>query len=150
MRNNGNRNGNNSDVIIDNFAAVNNEREPSINSAEDIDGIGLAIKMNIVRQIWLAGLGAYSYSIDELHIAGDKSSMFFEQLLRQGEKVDRRFKLHSAGEHISLNGLEKLLQRSCVTLARVEQNKVERDKITRLNDKLDYLLLELERHNSAN
>jgi len=155
MRQNKNSHANtNNSVFIDNFVAINDINNPDIEllegselsgeieSGEDIADaeieVTLATKMNFVRQIWLAGLGAYSHSIDELNIAGEKSSMVFEELLRQGEKVDRAFKLHTAGEYISLHGLEKLIQRTCAKLTGIES-----DKITQLNSKLDALLAEL-------
>jgi len=141
-----NKNGNvnndvvNNNVLIDNFVATNDIHNPDIESKKDMDAVEvtLATKMNFVRQIWLAGLGAYSNSIDGLNIAGEKSSMFFEELLHQGEKVDTAFKLHTTAEHISLHGLEKLIQR---TYAKV--TGIESDKIDQLNDKLDALLAEL-------
>ncbi|QUM82179.1 phasin family protein [Moritella sp. 5] len=132
----------NNNVLIDNFVANNDINNPDIESQKEIDRdavkITLATKMNFARQIWLAGLGAYSNSIDGLNIAGEKSSMFFEELLRQGEKVDNAFKLHSTAEHISLHGLEKLIQRTYAKLTGIES-----DKINQLNDKLDALLAEL-------
>jgi len=132
----------NNNVLIDNFVANNDINNPDIESQKEIDRdavkITLATKMNFARQIWLAGLGAYSNSIDGLNIAGEKSSMFFEDLLRQGEKVDNAFKLHSTAEHISLHGLEKLIQRTYAKLTGIES-----DKINQLNDKLDALLAEL-------
>lgn len=131
----------NNNVLIDNFVANNDINNPDIESQKEIDRdavkITLATKMNFARQIWLAGLGAYSNSIDGLNIAGEKSSMFFEELLRQGEKVDNAFKLHSTAEHISLHGLEKLIQRTYAKLTGIES-----DKINQLNDKLDALLAE--------
>jgi len=141
-----NKNGNvnndvvNNNVLIDNFVATNDIHNPDIESKKDMDAVEvtLATKMNFVRQIWLAGLGAYSNSIDGLNIAGEKSSMFFEELLHQGERVDTAFKLHTTAEHISLHGLEKLIQR---TYAKV--TGIESDKIDQLNDKLDALLAEL-------
>ncbi len=141
-----NKNGNinndvvNNNVLIDNFVAINDIHNPDLESKKDMDSVEvtLATKMNFVRQIWLAGLGAYSNSIDGLNIAGEKSSMFFEELLHQGEKVDTAFKLHTTAEHISLHGLEKLIQR---TYAKV--TGIESDKINQLNDKLDALLAEL-------
>ncbi|MDX2320744.1 MAG: hypothetical protein QNK26_09140 [Moritella sp.] len=143
----------NKNVLIDNFAAINDIYNPDIESTCDIDidstcdtdsntavvEVSLAAKMNFVRQIWLAGLGAYSHSIDELNTAGEKSSMIFEDLLRQGEKVDSTFKLHATAEHISLHGLEKLIQRTYTKLTGFEG-----DKITQLNNKLDALIAELE------
>ncbi|SQD78796.1 phasin family protein [Moritella yayanosii] len=144
MRQNENCNSNNNDVvnnnvIIDNFIAINN---PDIESLDGIESaaveVTLAAKMNFVRQVWLAGLGAYSNSIEGLNIAGEKSSMFFEELLRQGEKVDNEFKLHTTAEHISLHGLETLIQRTFTKLTGIES-----DKINQLNDKLDALLAEL-------
>ena len=153
MRQNENCNSNNNDVvnnnvIIDNFIAINDINNPAIESLDGIespDGIEsaavevtLAAKMNFVRQVWLAGLGAYSNSIEGLNIAGEKSSMFFEELLRQGEKVDNAFQLHTTAEHISLHGLEKLIQRTCAKFTGIES-----DKINQLNDKLDVLLAEL-------
>jgi len=137
----------NNHVLIDNFAAINdNDNSDTTNSDStcDIDGdtvaveVTLAEKMNFVRQVWLAGLGAYSHSIDEINTAGEKSSMFFEDLLRQGEQVDSAFKLHTAGEYISLHGLERLIQRTYAKLTGIES-----DKINQLNDKLDALLAEL-------
>ncbi|QUM86489.1 MULTISPECIES: phasin family protein [unclassified Moritella] len=131
----------NNNVLIDNFVAINDINNPDIESQKEIDRdaaeITLATKMNFARQIWLAGLGAYSNSIDGLNIAGEKSSMFFEELLRQGEKVDNAFKLHTTAEHISLHGLEKLIQRTYAKLTGIES-----DKINQLNDKLDALLAE--------
>jgi hypothetical protein len=133
MRQNENRNSNdvNNNVLIDNFVAINDIHNPDVE-------VTLATKMNFVRQVWLAGLGAYSHSVDELNTAGEKSSMYFEELLLQGEKVDSAFKLHTTGEHISLHGLEKLIQRTYAKLTGVEN-----DKLTQLNDKLDTLLAEL-------
>lgn len=137
-------------VIIDNFMATNDIHNPDINpemeslkeqrssQVPENTEVTLATKMNFVRQVWLAGLGAYSHSIDELNNAGEKSSMVFEELLEQGEKVDRAFKLHTTGEYISLHGLDKLIQR---TYAKV--TGVERDKIDQLNAKLDALLAQL-------
>lgn len=142
MRQNKNCNSNDdvvNNVLVDNFVAINDIHNSGIELPKDIDSdvveITLATKMNFVRQIWLAGLGAYSHSIDELNIAGEKSSMFFEELLHQGEKVDRAFKLRTTGEYISLHGLEKLIQRTYAKLTGIES-----DKITQLNDKLDALL----------
>ena len=133
----------NNNVLVDNFVAINDINNPDIEPQKEVDcdavEITLATKMNFVRQIWLAGLGAYSNSIDGLNIAGEKSSMFFEELLRQGEKVDKTFKLHTAGEYISLHGLEALIQRTYTKLTGVES-----DRITQLNDKLDALLALLE------
>jgi hypothetical protein len=133
----------NDNVLIDNFVATNDIHNPDIESQKEVDGeaveITLATKMNFVRQIWLAGLGAYSNSIDGLNIAGEKSSMFFEELLRQGAKVDKKFKLHTAGEYISLHGLEVLIQRTYTKLTGIEN-----DRIIQLNDKLDDLLTLLE------
>ncbi|CED58681.1 Putative uncharacterized protein [Moritella viscosa] len=133
----------NNNVLIDNCVAINDIHNPDIKSSKKADGdtveITLATKMNVVRQIWLAGLGAYGNSIDGLNIAGEKSSMFFEELLRQGEKVDKTFKLHTAGEYISLHGLETLIQRTYTKLTGVES-----DRITQLNNKLDNLLTLLE------
>ena len=147
MRQNENCNSNNNDVvnnnvIIDNFIAINDINNPAIESPDGIESaaveVTLAAKMNFVRQVWLAGLGAYSNSIEGLNIAGEKSSMFFEELLRQGEKVDNAFQLHTTAEHISLHGLEKLIQRTCAKFTGIES-----DKINQLNDKLDVLLAEL-------
>ncbi|WP_017223260.1 phasin family protein [Moritella dasanensis] len=148
MRQNENRNSSdvNNNVLIDNFVAINDIHNPDMEllkesqSNQDSENIEvtLATKMNFVRQIWLAGLGAYSHSVDELNTAGEKSSMYFEDLLLQGEKVDSAFKLHTTGEHISLHGLEKLIQRTYAKLTGVES-----DKLTQLNDKLDALLAEL-------
>ena len=148
MRQNKNSNSNDvvNNVLIDNFVAINDIHNPDIEFLKDNqsnqDGenveVTLATKMNFVRQVWLAGLGAYSHSIDELNIAGEKSSMYFEELLRQGEKVDSAFKLHTTEEYISLHGLEKLIQRTYAKLTGIES-----DKITQLNDKLDALLAEL-------
>jgi len=144
----------NNNVFIDNFVAINDINNPDIDSLESIESVEgiespesidsdavevtLAAKMNFVRQVWLAGLGAYSHSIDGLNTAGEKSSMVFEELLRQGEKVDNAFKLHTTAEHISLHGLEKLIQRTYTKLTGIES-----DKINQLNDKLDALLAEL-------
>lgn len=148
MRHNSNSNSNDAvnDVSIDNFVATNDIHHPDIAlfsdgeshvDSEDVE-VTLATKMNFVRQVWLAGLGAYSHSIEELNVAGEKSSMYFEELLRQGEKVDNAFKLHTTGEHISLHGLEKLIQRTYAKLTGIESNR-----INQLNDKLDALLAEL-------
>jgi len=150
MRQNKNCNANNdvvnNNVLIDNFIATNDIHNPDIESSQGTDSdaveVTLAAKMNFVRQVWLAGLGAYSHSIDELNIAGEKSSMFFEELLRQGEKVDNAFKLHVTGEYISLHGLERLIQRTCAKLTGIEG-----EKITQLNEKLDALLAELAEQN---
>lgn len=136
----------NNSVFIDNFVAINDIDNPDIDSFKGIESAGerttvevtLAAKMNFVRQVWLAGLGAYGHSIDELNSAGEKSSMVFEELLRKGEKVDSAFKLHTTAEHISLHGLEKLIQRTYAKLTGAEN-----DKITQLNDKLDALLVKL-------
>ncbi|GIC76387.1 phasin family protein [Moritella sp. F3] len=144
-----NKNCNSSDVnhvIIDNFVAINDTDNPDIELQNEDDStqvrdnteVTLATKMNFVRQVWLAGLGAYSHSIDELNNAGEKSSMVFEELLEQGEKVDRAFKLHTSGEYISLHGLDKLIQRTYAKLTGVECEKIDQ-----LNDKLDALLVAL-------
>ena len=137
-------------VIIDNFMATNDIHNPDINQEveslkEDLSQqehknteVTLATKMNFVRQVWLAGIGAYSHSIDELNNAGEKSSMVFEELLRQGEKVDSAFKLHTTGEYISLHGLDKLIQRTYTRITGIES-----EKINQLSDKLDALLAEL-------
>lgn len=147
MGQNKNRNSNDvGNVLIDNFVAINDIHNPDIElikesqSNQDNENVEvtLATKMNFVRQVWLAGLGAYSHSIDELNMAGEKSSMYFEELLQQGEKVDNAFKLHTTMGHISLHGLEKLIQRTYAKLTGVES-----DKLMQLNDKLDVLLAEL-------
>ncbi|QFI38955.1 phasin family protein [Moritella marina ATCC 15381] len=150
-----NKNCNSSDVnqvMIDNFVAINGTDNLDIETQneafsiqiddnsqlDDKSELTLATKMNFVRQVWLAGLGAYSHSIDELNNVGEKSSMVFEELLEQGGKVDRAFKLHTTGEHISLHGLDKLIQRTYAKLTGVECEKIDL-----LNAKIDALLAEL-------
>jgi hypothetical protein len=101
--------------------------------------VALASKMHFVRQIWLAGLGAYSNSMDELVIAGEKSSTFFEELLSRGKDVDNAFKLHTSEQYISLNSLEKLMNRAYSMITGIDG-----DKFTQLNEKVDDLLRQIE------
>jgi len=101
--------------------------------------VALASKMHFVRQIWLAGLGAYSNSMDELVIAGEKSSTFFEELLSRGKEVDHAFKLHTSEQHISLNSLEKLMNRAYSMITGIDGHK-----FTQLNEKVDDLLRQIE------
>lgn len=101
--------------------------------------VELASKMHFVRLIWLAGLGAYSNSMDELVIAGEKSSTFFEELLSRGQEVDSAFKLHTSEQHISLNSLEKLMNRAYSKITGIDGHK-----FTQLNEKVDDLLRQIE------
>ena len=60
----------------------------------------------MARKIWLAGLGAYGQSVDNLHTGYEKMSdharEYFEELVSRGEKLekDTRSSLTSAGSKI--------------------------------------------------
>ncbi len=97
-------------------------------------------KMNLAREIWLAGLGAYSKSVAEFAVAGQKSSNFFEALISTGRDVDARFNLYRSeykhsGQQISLEGLELLLGENASRATWIEGQKV-----VLLNHKIEGLL----------
>lgn len=110
------------------------------NNNDDENKKALENQMNLAREIWLAGLGAYSKSVDDFAIAGQKSSNFFEALISSGKDMDARFNLYRSeyqrsGQQISLEGLELLLDEYKSRLVRLQGQRV-----VLLNRKIEGLL----------
>ena len=108
-------------------------------ATQDASSITLSGKINFVRQIWLAGLGAYGHSVNELTIAGDKSSSVFSALVSRGQTVDDVFKLYTSQQHISLISLERLMNSTYGKLTGGDAQKIDR-----LSSKIDALILLLQ------
>lgn len=107
---------------------------------DDENKKALENKMNLAREIWLAGLGAYSKSVNEFAVAGQKSSNYFEALISSGKDVDARLNLYRSeyqhsGQQISLEGLEQLLDENRSRLIWLQGQKV-----VLLNRKIEGLL----------
>jgi len=126
--------------MLDNNPADNNDTDPVINSHIELiseqlsftDKMSLADKMQLVRDIWLAGLGAYSNSLTGQRMSGEKSSIFFEQLLSRGKQIEYDYALSTHSQHVSLPGLDKF----AVPPRCVQQ---EQAKISQLQAKIEVL-----------
>lgn len=106
-----------------------------------VDKMSLAEKMQLVRTIWLAGLGAYSNSLTGQRMAGEKSSIFFEELLSRGKQVEYDCELSTHEQHISLHGLDKLA-------IPPRRHQHEQAKIARLQARIEALAETLKRAQS--
>lgn len=98
----------------------------------------LEAKMKLVREIWLAGLGAYSNSVNGVIVSGEKSSIYFENLLSRGKEVEHTFSLATHEKYISLNGLEKLIDNPNTLLRHQKKHQ-----ISLLQERVDALLKKL-------
>lgn len=94
----------------------------------------------LARNIWLAGLGLYSKSIEEAQGLGDKTGEVFEELVTRGQEVEfaTRQRLEETRERAS-DKVEERVNELFLKLSGIDRRKLEE-----MNDKLDKLAAAVE------
>ncbi|MBQ1782416.1 MAG: phasin family protein [Gammaproteobacteria bacterium] len=94
----------------------------------------------MLRNIWLAGLGAYAKSAEEVEQLSARSQSLFDELIARGKQVEEstRERVAHAAEHGS-ELVEGRVQRLMQKAAGMDSGKLEQ-----LNDKLDNLSRQVE------
>lgn len=112
----------------------------------------LLIQMQFIREISLAGLAAYNDSLERSELSfsqrsnGDnkKGDIAFEELLALGKEVEYQFSLKQDEEHISLSGMQMLLEYG---YASAEQRKAE--EINHLMSKIETLFTHIQKYKKS-
>ncbi|MGF1716547.1 phasin-related domain-containing protein [Photobacterium chitinilyticum] len=92
------------------------------------------------HSIWLAGLGAYAKSVDEIDQLSGKSKNMFNELVEDGRSVESEFKerIHTTRIHTSVSIEERAHQ----LVQRVVG--IDNDRLDRIDDKIDQLTVNIE------
>lgn len=95
----------------------------------------------VARNIWLAGLGLYSRSLEEAQQINEKSNQVFDELVERGKEVEIQAKeclgknAEKATDEVEA-GMNDLFYRL---------SGVDREKLERMDDKIDRLTLAVEK-----
>lgn len=95
----------------------------------------------VARNIWLAGLGLYSRSLDEAQQLNEKTNQAFEDLVERGKQVETEAKecigknTEKATDEVEA-GMNDLFYRL---------SGVDRDKLERMDEKIDKLTAAVEK-----
>ncbi|KLV09449.1 MULTISPECIES: phasin family protein [Photobacterium] len=96
---------------------------------------------SIARNIWLAGLGLYSRSLEEAQQLNEKTSNVFDELVERGKEVEVQAKecigrnTEKASEEVEA-GMNDLFYRL---------SGVDREKLERMDEKIDKLTKAVEK-----
>ncbi len=97
----------------------------------------------MVYNIWLAGLGAYAKSADEVNQLSDKGKSLFDELIERGRAVESKTKerVHTARSHTSV-AIEERVHTMVQKLIGVDNERLDRvdDKIDQLTSNIEALL----------
>jgi len=101
------------------------------------------IRDAMVYNIWLAGLGAYAKSADEVNQLSDKGKSLFDELIERGRAVESKTKerVHTARSHTSV-AIEERVHTMVQKLIGVDNERLDRvdDKIDQLTSNIEALL----------
>ncbi|WP_299018610.1 phasin family protein [uncultured Photobacterium sp.] len=98
------------------------------------------IRDAMVYNIWLAGLGAYAKSADEVNQLSDKGKSLFDELIERGRAVESKTKerVHTARSHTSV-AIEERVHNVVQKLIGIDN-----DRLDRVDDKIDHLTASIE------
>ncbi|MCW8327956.1 phasin family protein [Photobacterium sp. SDRW27] len=101
------------------------------------------IRDAMVYNIWLAGLGAYAKSADEVNQLSDKGKSLFDELIERGRAVESKTKerVHTARSHTSV-AIEERVHTMVQKLIGIDNERLDRvdDKIDQLTSNIEALL----------
>ncbi|OLQ70087.1 hypothetical protein BIT28_11180 [Photobacterium proteolyticum] len=101
------------------------------------------IRDAMVYNIWLAGLGAYAKSADEVNQLSDKGKSLFDELIERGRVVESKTKerVHTARSHTSV-AIEERVHTVVQKLIGIDNERLDRvdDKIDQLTSNIEALL----------
>jgi polyhydroxyalkanoate synthesis regulator phasin len=101
------------------------------------------IRDAMVYNIWLAGLGAYAKSADEVNQLSDKGKSLFDELIERGRAVESKTKerVHTARSHTSV-AIEERVHNIVQKLIGIDNERLDRvdDKIDQLTANIEALL----------
>lgn len=94
----------------------------------------------MVYNIWLAGLGAYTKSADEVNQLSGKGKSLFDELVERGRVVESKTKerVHTVRSHTSVaieERVHKMMQKFV---------GIDNDHLDRIDDKIDLLTTNIE------
>ncbi|WP_064604560.1 phasin-related domain-containing protein [Photobacterium sp. J15] len=98
------------------------------------------IRDAMVYNIWLAGLGAYAKSADEVNQLSDKGKSLFDELIERGRAVESKTKerVHTARSHTSV-AIEERVHNMVQKLIGIDNERLDR-----VDDKIDHLTASIE------
>jgi ElaB/YqjD/DUF883 family membrane-anchored ribosome-binding protein len=98
------------------------------------------IRDAMVYNIWLAGLGAYAKSAEEVNQLSDKGKSLFDELIERGREVESKTKerVHTARSHTSV-AIEERVHNMVQKLIGIDN-----DRLDRVDDKIDQLTANIE------
>ncbi|WP_299014008.1 phasin family protein [uncultured Photobacterium sp.] len=103
------------------------------------------IKEKNLYNIWLAGLGAYAKSSEEVNQLSDKSKSLFDELVERGRAVESSTKerLHTEHSHASV-AVEERFQQMVQKFVGIDNERLDRvdDKIDQLATNIEALLIQ--------
>ncbi|MGF1702214.1 phasin family protein [Photobacterium makurazakiensis] len=101
------------------------------------------IRDAMVYNIWLAGLGAYAKSAEEVNQLSDKSKSLFDELIERGRAVESKTKekVHTARSQTSV-AIEERMHNMVQKFIGVDNERLDRvdDKIDQLTANIEALL----------
>lgn len=101
------------------------------------------IRDAMVYNIWLAGLGAYAKSADEVNQLSDKGKSLFDELIERGRAVESKTKerVHTARSHTSV-AIEERVHTMVQKFIGIDNERLDRvdDKIDQLTSSIEVLL----------
>ncbi|PSW06215.1 phasin-related domain-containing protein [Photobacterium lipolyticum] len=94
----------------------------------------------MVYNIWLAGLGAYAKSADEVNQLSDKGKSLFDELVERGHAVESKTKerVHTARNQTSIAIEERVHQMVQKFIG------IDNERLNRVDDKIDQLTANIE------
>ncbi|MEJ2766080.1 phasin family protein [Photobacterium sp. MCCC 1A19761] len=98
------------------------------------------IRDAMVYNIWLAGLGAYAKSTEEVNQLSDKGKSLFDELIERGRMVESKTKerVHTARSQTSV-AIEERVHTMVQKLIGIDN-----DRLDRVDDKIDQLTANIE------
>lgn len=98
------------------------------------------IRDAMVYNIWLAGLGAYAKSAEEVNQLSDKGKSLFDELIERGREVESKTKerVHTARSHTSV-AIEERVHSMVQKLIGIDNERLDR-----VDDKIDQLTASIE------
>ncbi|EOB1205739.1 phasin family protein [Photobacterium damselae] len=99
----------------------------------------------VARNIWLAGLGLYSRSLEEAQQLNEKTNQAFDELVERGKEVETQAKVCiSKNAEKATDEMEAGMNDIFYRLS-----GVDREKLTRMDEKIDKLTQAVEKLTEA-
>ncbi|PSW06605.1 phasin-related domain-containing protein [Photobacterium lipolyticum] len=111
--------------------------------AEDTGKEKNLVRDALVHNIWLAGLGAYAKSTDEVNQLSGKGKSLFDELVERGRAIESNTKerVHIARSHTSV-AIEERVHKMVQKFVGIDNDHLDRvdDKIDQLTENIEALL----------